>query len=262
MTVRNEELNKKDYIKNHLSLMERLVNFGLTKYESLVYIYLLEKGKESGGSKIALGTNLHRQYVYIALPKLIELGLVEEIYRGKLAKYKACSPQIIESLGRRKSLEAIDLAKELSTISNIGNEQDFEVLQGAQAIQEYELQYASAADREEEEYIIGGSTSSYAELMNDILDEYLKIKENKKTKVKYIGAADERKYYEKYIGKFENQEYRFMDKLPKGKTHMLIRKNTVSFFTFLNPPLVYIVKSPIIASNYRDFFMMLWDYAK
>ncbi len=39
----------------------------------------------------------------------------------------------------------------------------------------------------------------------------------------------------------------------------VIRRETVRFYTFLNPPLVYIVKSPVIAQNYKDFFMMLWE---
>ena len=53
-----------------------------------------------------------------------------------------------------------------------------------------------------------------------------------------------------------------MEKLPKGKTHMVIRPDTVSFYSFLNPPLVYVVKSPIIAENYKNFFLMLWEMAK
>ncbi len=244
------------------TLIERLVSFGFSHIEAAIYIYLLQKGTETGGSKIAVGTGFHRQYVYLALPKLVDQGLVEEIPHGKQSKYKARTPQVIETLGRKKALIAGDLSRELNLISSIGNEQDFEVLQGKRAIQEYELQYAHHADFEEEEFIIGGASSSYAEVMDEVLDEYLEIKEKNKTRVKYLGTVDERPFYDEYIGKFENQEYRFMEKLPKGKTHMLIRKDSVSFFSFLNPPLVYIVKSPVIAENYKQFFMMLWSLAE
>lgn len=241
------------------ALLEKLVSFGFSQTEATIYLYLLKKGAETGGSKIAVGTGLHRQYIYLALPKLIQDGLVEEIAYGKQSKYKARTPQVIETLGRKKALEAGDLARELNLISSIGNEQDFEILQGKRAIQEYELQYALLSGMEEEECIIGGASSSYADLMDEVLDEYLDIKEKNKTGVKYLGTEDERPFYQKYIGQFDNQEYRFMKKLPKGKTHMLIRKDSVSFFTFLNPPLVYIVKSPVVADNYKQFFMMLWE---
>ena len=53
-----------------------------------------------------------------------------------------------------------------------------------------------------------------------------------------------------------------MEKLPKGKTHMVICLDTVSFYSFLNPPLVYVVKSKEVAQNYKAFFMMLWEMAK
>ena len=258
MTVK--KLSPQSTLEN-TPLLKGLISFGFSHTEATIYLYLLQKGIETGGSKIAIGTGLHRQYVYLALPKLIEEGLVEEVAYGKQAKYKARTPQVIETLGRKKALEAGDLARELNLISSIGNEQDFEILQGKRAIQEYELQYALRADKDEEECIIGGASSLYSELMDEVLDEYLDIKEKNKTGVKYLGTEDERPFYQKYIGQFENQEYRFLKKLPKGKTHMLIRNETVSFFTFLNPPLVYIVKSPIVAENYKQFFMMLWEMA-
>ena len=241
-------------------LIERLNNFGLTEGEARVYITLLEHGKELGGTKLALITNMHRQYIYIALPKLLGLGLVVEVGDRKHKKYKARPPHEIEKIGRKRALEAGDLARELYAISNIGNEQEFEVIQGVRAIVEYELQYAQRAEEGSEEYILGGaSTAGFAAVMGEALAEYLEIKTEKNMRVRYLGTEDERGDYAKYIGKYPNQQYRFMKQLPKGKTHMLVRKDSVSFYTFLNPPLVYVVKSPIIAQNYKDFFMMLWE---
>ncbi len=239
-------------------LTQKLVAFGLSEAEAKVYVTLLEYGRELGGTKLALLTGLHRQYVYLALPKLLNEGLVEEVAYGKQSKYKAKSPTRIETLGRRKAIEAGDLARELNHISNIGNEQDFEVIQGQKAIQEYELQYALRAEEGSEECILGGSSTAFADVMGDALSEYLDIKTEKHIHVRYLGTEDERPHYAKYIGKYPNQEYRFMKQLPKGKTHMLVRPDTVSFYTFLTPPLVYVVKSPVIAQNYNDFFTMLW----
>lgn len=241
------------------TLKDRLVAFGLSEGEASVYITLLEYGRELGGTKIAGLTGLHRQYIYIALPKLLGLNLVEEVKNGVRSKYKARPPQELERISRKRALEANDLARDLAQISNIGNEQEFEVIQGVRAIQEYELMYVNQADEAEEEYIIGGASEAYSKVMGTTLAEYLDIKEEKKLCVKYLGTSDERAFYDKYIGTFSNQEYRFLKKLPKGITHLVVRKDTVSFYTFLNPPLVYVVKSPIIAQNYRDFFMMLWE---
>ena len=240
-------------------LIQKLATFGLSEAEAKVYVTLLEHGRELGGTELALLTGLHRQYVYLALPQLLRDGLVEEIAHGKQSKYKARSPHIIETLGRKKAIEAGDLARELNLISNIGNEQEFEVIQGKKVIQEYELQLVARGDESTSELILGGASSAFGELMGEALGDYLDEKARKQINVKYLGTDDERAFYKRYIGTFKNQEYRFLSKLPKGKTHMVIRPDTVSFYTFLNPPLVYVVKSPVIAANYRDFFMMLWE---
>ena len=262
MTDKNEEVSsvkKKEALEPHI---KQLVSFGFTETEANLYVYLLKWGKELGGSKIALGTGLHRQYVYLALPKLISLGLVEEVQVGKHSKYKARPPSELEKIGRKKALEAGDLARELNLISNIGNEQDFEVFQGKKAIQEYEMQYVLRADGGDEEYIIGGASELFSTIMEYELEEYLDIKRKKNMGVKYLGTKAEEESYQKYVGVYGNQEYRFMEKLPQGKTHMVIRKDTVSFYSFLSPPLVYVVKSEVVAQNYKDFFMMLWEMAE
>jgi hypothetical protein len=56
-------------------------------------------------------------------------------------------------------------------------------------------------------------------------------------------------------------QMRYFDNLPEGATHMVIRKDTVSFFSFLRPSLLYIIKSPVVASDYKKFFMVLWNMA-
>ena len=242
-------------------LIKRLVDFGFSSAEACIYVYLLEKGSETGGSKIALGTGFRRQYVYVALSWLTEQGLVEHIPHGKQAKYKAKSPFELEKIGRKKALFASDLAKDLNVISAIANDQTFEVIQGEKAIAKHEVDLVVNADETWESYIIGGYSEGYTRVMGDYLDEYLSEMEKKKLPVKYLGSLDEKSLYDQYIGKFANQEYRFLEKLPKGVTHLVVRHDSVSFYSFLTPPLVYTVKSKVVAENYKQFFMMLWEIA-
>lgn len=254
-------MTKKKPVAEHQPLIDELIAWGLSKVEAEVYVYLLQKTSENGGSKIALGAGLHRQYVYIALEKLIGLGLVEPVTFGKHKKYKARSPLEIEKITRKRSIEANDLVHELNKISAIHNDQDFEVLQGAKQIQQYEMDYAYESVEGEEEFILGGHSEGFADLMSDQLTEYLAEKNRKGIKVLYLGCENERDFYKTSIGLFPNQEYRFMKELPQGVTHMTIRKDTVLFFSFLTPPLVYVIKSKTVAENYKQFFMMLWKMA-
>ncbi len=242
-------------------LADALTAWGLLKSEAEVYLYLLQKSDESGGSKIAIGTGLHRQYVYVALEKLMGMNLVEAVTFGKHKKYKARSPLEIEKITRKRSIAANDLVYELNKISAIHNDQDFEVLQGAKQIQQFEMDYAYESEKGEEEFIIGGHSKGFTDLMGDQLEEYLEEKDKKSIKVHYLGSENERALYEKTILSRSNQERRFMKDLPQGVTHMVIRKGSVLFYSFLTPPLVYVIKSETVAENYKQFFMMLWNMA-
>ncbi len=251
---------KKDSVENQ-ALLDGLSSWGLSKAEAEVYVYLIQKTGESGGSKIAIGTGLHRQYVYVALERLISLGLVEPVPFGKHKKYQARSPFEIDKITRRRSIAASDLVYELNKISAVHHDQDFEVLQGDKQIRQYEIDYVYESEEGAEEFIIGGGTTGFTKLMADHLEEYLEEKNKKKIKVQYLGNENERDQYKKYIGIFPNQEYRFMKDLPEGVTHLVIRPTSVSFFSFLTPPLVYVIKAPAVAKDYKQVFKMLWNMA-
>jgi len=245
--------------KEEQPLIDQLAAWGLSRAEAEVYVYLLQKTSESGGSKIAIGTGLHRQYVYIALEKLMGAGLVETVPSGKHKKYKARSPLEIEKITRKKSIAANDLVHELNKISAIHNDQDFEVLQGAKQIQQYEMDYAENAQPGDEEYIIGSNPHGFEEVMGDLLDEYTGIKDGKQMRVLYIGGNSAET--ERYRGQ-KSFTARILPGFPQGETHTVIRKDTVLFFSFLTPPLVYVIKSETVARDYKQFFMMLWNMAK
>ncbi len=252
-------MTKKKSVSEHQPLIDELIAWGLSKTEAEVYVYLLQKVGEVGGSKIALGTGLHRQYVYVALEKLIATGLVETVAFGKHKKYKARSPLEIEKITRKKSIAASDLVHELNKISAIHNDQDFEVLQGAKQIQQFEMDYAENAEQGDEEYIIGGNSKGFETVMGDLLDEYTSIKDAKKMRVLYVGGSSAET--ERY-SKQSSFTAKILDGFPAGETHMVIRKDTVLFFSFLTPPLVYIVKSEVVARDHKQFFTMLWDIAR
>ena len=253
---------EKSVLSEHERAAAMLQDFGLSESETAVYIALLEAGRELGGSDIAKRAAIPRQYVYAAIPSLRERGLVIEIPHGKQSRYKAVSQGEIEKIAKRKLVEAEKLVRELSAFSRLGYEQDFEVIQGEEAIQCYEFRMVESLDAGDVEYIIGGASDGFTKTMGPLLKRYLNEKKKKNIGVKYIGSLNEEPYYKQFIGLYSNQEYRFMSKLPQGIAHMVVRKDSVSFYSFLNPPLIYVVKSPVVAKNYEQFFLMLWDMAE
>lgn len=253
--------DEKSSSEEHQVAIDMLQEFGLSPHETAVYIALLESGKALGGSLIAQMARIPRQYVYTVLPMLIEQGLVLEIPYGKQSRYQAIPENEFEKIAKRKLVQTEKLVRELSTFSKIGYEQDFEVIQGDQAIQQYELESVELMGIDTCEYIIGGASQGFSKTMGSKLQKYLNGKTKKNIAVKYIGNEEEKAEYKKFANDYPNQEYRFMKNLPQGVAHMVVRDDSVSFYTFLNPSLIYIVKSAVVAKNYKDFFLMLWEMA-
>lgn len=261
MTVQKTKVEKEG--DSELERAGRLLtSFGLSDSESKVYVYLLERGVPVGGSKIAVGTSLHRQYIYMALPRLLEFGLVEEVPHGKLHKYVAKAPRQLEKIAKKRLFETEEMVRELEKFSKVGHEQDFEVFVGERAIQRYEVDWVKGVGEHEDQYIIGGDTKGFMEVMGEELNEYLLSESRRKITTYYLGHTSEKTLWD--TGAILNQNdlrAKFIDKLPTGVSHFVVRKGQVAFYTFLKPYLLYVIKSDIVAQNYKDFFMMLWDMA-
>lgn len=238
-----------------------LTSFGLSVYESKIYVYLLERGGITGGSKIAIGTKLHRQYVYLALPKLLELGLVEEIAQGKLSKYKARSPKEIEKLAKKKVMEAEDIVKELEKFSKVGHEQDFEVVVGEVAYRKYEIERARSMKDGDIQYLIGSSSDEYLEIMGDSYeDKYVPLLEEKKIKTYYLAPKNQKERKTK-ISSRQHFESRVLPNLKPGYVTTMIQGDNLVFYSNVLPMSIYVIKSEKVAESYKDFFMMLWEMA-
>ncbi len=236
----------------------KLASLGLSKAESLIYVYLLEKGSEAGVSKIAAGAHMHRQQVYMTIPFLLEAGIVEEIKEGSVAKYKARPPQHLERVARRKMVVAEDLAQELQKISKIGNEQDFEVIVGEQAFRNYELQRSSQLPIGSSQYIIGVSADRYMYVMQDVHDQYTKNLKDRDIKTYYLGGETAPEIYNSIQYHFER---RTMQKLKLKYMSMVISSGRIAFYGNLDPISVYAIYSEKIEEDYKEFFMMLWEVA-
>ena len=266
MTVKKEKENKsaikgkniEDVKHQRNPLVSSLESFGLSKNEAIIYIHLLERGVEVGGSKIALGTQLHRQYVYNSLPTLLELGLIVEIEKGMQSRYKAVAPNQVEKIAKRKALEASDLADQLKKISKIGHEQDFEVIIGEQSFIKYELERSSTLPIGSSQYIIGVSADRYMYIMKDAHYKYAKNLKDRNIKTYYLGGENAPEIYNTITYHFER---RTMPSIKLQYMSMVISQGRLAFYGNLDPISIYSIHSDKIAQDYKDFFMMLWEMA-
>lgn len=239
-----------------------LKSFGLSTNEALIYTYLLGRGMEVGGSKIALGTGIHRQYVYVGIEKLLELDLVEAVHYGKQKKYRAVGQNQIERIARKKVAEAEELVRELGTFSLVGHEQDFEIYQGKHQMQNFEIEFAKRLGLGEVQWVIGGATDYFYKAMEDAYGEFVDIIKTKNLTTYYIGPKEELSAMKHAQEAHPGFMYRTINEFPKGLMNVVIRRDLVATYTFAEPPLVYVIKSKIVAENYKRYFDMLWNLGK
>lgn len=236
-----------------------LSTFGLTENDSSVYLYLLKKGTEAAGSKIANAVGLHRQYVYNSLEKLLSLQLIENIKVGKRSVYKALPPYQLTKIAKQKLERAAELEKELNLLSSVGHEQDFEVYVGERQVDDFEITILNEMKENEVQYIIGGSTQAFMEFFDNRYEEYADIAKKKKLVSYYVGCQND----ESYVHRVKKAHYQFHAKilpdLPKTLISTVVRFDTVTIYSFAKPHIVYVLKSKIVADDYKKFFDMLWN---
>lgn len=245
------------------SLHSQLEGLGLTENDSKVYIFLLERGTAFGGSKIAARLGLHRQYVHYSLQKLIEMELVEEVRVGARKAYKALPPQYLTHIAKKNLERAEKAVKELEAISAVGAEQDFEVYRGTKQVFNFEEKVVEGLRENETQYIIGGAAEAFLNFFGDEYESISRVAHAKHLYSQYVGCTGEEKLMsERVRGVFgKNFEYRMLPVLPQTIVQTVIRFDTVTLYTFGNPPLVYIIKSKTVAEDYKKLFDMLWNMA-
>ena len=94
-------------------LITKLMDFGFTKNDALVYINLLRNGRASG-YKIAKEISLSRSSVYSSIDNLYKNGYIF-MSDGDIKEYEAKSPDLILNQIEKKTVDNIQiLKKELS----------------------------------------------------------------------------------------------------------------------------------------------------
>jgi hypothetical protein len=84
----------------------------------------------------------------------------------------------------------------------------------------------------------------------------------KKLTTYYLGGPHEKEYLA-YAQKINPLFiYRVLNGMPRGFTSTVVRHDNVILYSLAKPPLVYVIKSAIIAHEYKANFDMLWNLAK
>ncbi|MGL6259275.1 TrmB family transcriptional regulator [Vibrio sp. WXL210] len=104
-------------------LITKLMDFGFTKTDAMVYINLLKNGKGSG-YKIAKEISLSRSSVYSSIDNLYKNGFIF-LSDGDTKEYEAKSPDLIFSQIEKKTVENISIVKKELSRMMLQDEKEF-----------------------------------------------------------------------------------------------------------------------------------------
>lgn len=242
-------------------MKEELREFGLTDNEIEIFLTLLRFGTITP-AKIAEKVGFSRSYVYDALERLQEKGLVSFIMIDNKKNYTAINPKRLQVLAEQK-LENIQ--KIIPSLEKIKSETktniSVELYKGKHIYKTLLRDIISSLEKDEEVYIFGIDDTVLPELDKHTMTS-LRL---------YFEAAKRKNIKEKAIVHRETKtlkeakhtcEYRFLNKKHIGNVAFEVYGNKVAIFFWSEPNHLILIESQEVADSYKKQFMLLWSIAK
>jgi len=239
-------------------------DFGLTTYETKVYLALIEIGEASTG-EILNKANIHSGKIYQILNSLKKKGFVSEVIKNGVRKYFPTEPNEIVDFFQEKrkkidNQEQIfrDILPELNKkIKSAKSKTHIEILTGLQGMKK-------AFKKEKERYRKGktlciNGITSYAKHPKKFVDFFqynmFPIREEAGVIVKKIVDKDAKNNVHEKKAQIKFLTYNSM-----------ITLSTISDLVILSvwteEPLFFVIESEEVARGFKENFNILWKIAK
>ncbi len=236
-------------------------DLGLSPNEAKIYHALITYGG-SGVSTISLRSKVHRRNAYDTLHRLIEKGLVYEVFSSGETVYEAVEPGKLLEFIREKELR---LQQELPGLLAEYREhrapQRAYIYKGVEGMKNY-LREALKVGKDM--YSFGAKGGWFDPRLETFTAWFLKEAEKKGMKYHHIFDHDVEDHLQK-VPRAVGKPYKFLPK--KYSTHSAIDifGDTVVTFTGLglgkleDDPTFFVMVSPRLAESYRTWWKLIWD---
>lgn len=236
---------------------EQLKELGLTDNEVKIYLLLLNQGlmNPTGISK-KLG--LHRGYIYDALERMQEKGVVSSILEHNKKYFQATSPENLVELLQLRMENFRKIVPNLKKMMQITKEETRVELHKGKRVYRTLLKDVIASLKKKEEVCLVGVEEDV--LLNEVepiyLKQYLNLIKSKNIKEKIIIKKGAKKI------KNPNLEYREISQEFIGNTSQIIYGSKVAIFVLGTPYYLIVIENERVADTYRKQFELLWNLAK
>ena len=235
---------------------QELKELGLTGNEARIYLTLLQTGA-ANPSLIAEKLGLHRGYVYDALDRLAERGIVNTILINNKQHYQATNPENLVELLRLK-LETIEhIVPSLKKLASIAEQDTLVELHEGERVYRTLLKDIISSTKKNDEVLIIGVDEALLERIEPIyIRQYLTILSERNIREKIIVKKGAK------MQKHARLQYRELDPSIIGNTAQIIYGDNVALFILGTPLHLVIIQNLDVANTYRKQFGVLWKLAK
>ncbi|MDD5192108.1 MAG: helix-turn-helix domain-containing protein [Candidatus Nanoarchaeia archaeon] len=240
--------------------MEELKEFGLTDNEIKIYLALLKFGNLNP-SEIAQKTGFSRSYVYDALERLMEKGVVSTSLIKNKKQFMAIDPKKLGESLKQKLEKLQKIIPQLEQLRESSKEDiKVELHKGTYIYKILLNDIISTLKKNNEVLIFGVDDEALMKLDKHYktnLDIYFSKLEKLNIKEKVIANNKS-----KMLKGAKTTSYRFLPKQVIGNTAFQVYGNKVGIFLWGNPNYLILIENMEIADSYRNQFKILWDNAK
>ena len=242
-----------------------LTRLGLSEGEIIIYTTLLEDG-ELEVAAIVEQSGLKKGDCYNKIYRLSELGLIEEVKKGKIQRYRIRDPHVLETIATERYREATQIKAEIETAlptllssftlhSNKPSVRSLEGVEGLQAM--YDELNASGTtslllmrsvydDKRPKTYRLAEKQVSRQVKLGIKMRALMPLTE----KMQAIATADVERL----------TENRFIDPATfKLEAHVFIWNDTVALVSLRGEVVTTIITNPAICQTQRAMFETIWQ---
>lgn len=240
-------------------------SLGLSPNEAKIYESLVEHG-ESGVSDIAIASQIHRRNAYDAIHRLIDKGLVFEIFSSTENRYNAVDPdKLVELLAeKQQKLQGIlpELKKKFTHRVAPEEAYIYRGLEGQKNV------WRDVVRVGQDSYFIGAKGGWYDPRLETARKAF--FAEANRKKIKFIQLFDHEvrtlkdfpKYFEGHL------QYRFLPKVYSTTSAIHIFGDYVITYTGMTlkklaeDVVFFVIHSKDLAESYRTWFWSMWEHSK
>lgn len=235
-----------------------LLDLGLSKNESKVYMTLIEIGLATGG-QVAEKAKIHRTNVYDALERLVEKGLVSYILKEKTKYFEAADPSSLMNLLKEKEENLKKLLPTLVLNKQLSKKTEVTVSEGVAAARNALMNFLNY----KEPVLIYGVPKETPKVLGEyFLERFQRERIKAKIHEKVIYNEDAVKRI-KQLKQVPYCEIRALPKQFDSPMSTNICGDEVFFELFTREPCLTIrIKSKDIAELYKKYFEVIWNTAK